>query len=116
MTKLVSDNPRVPSITATSRGTKNRHPKKTDEKEEPTTVKKLPSSKQKKIREAIQKSNMDLAIQVVNENENEDENVVKRIRESGAEMHDNLFLTDYKEFYTVIRDDRKISRASDGEI
>ena len=80
-----------------------------DEKEKPTTVKKLSISKKKKIREAIQKSNTDLAIKVVNEVENADENVVKRIRESGAEMHDNLLLTDYKEYW--INSQFKIKRS-----
>ena len=57
-------------------------------------MKKVPAAKKKKIKEEIRKNHMDLADRVLKEVENPDDNLVKRIRESGAEMHDDLLLKD----------------------
>ena len=51
------------------------------------------------IKQSIKEANTKLANRVINENEYASEAVIDRITEFGAEMHEDLFLSDHKEFH-----------------
>ena len=63
---------------------------------------KINLSQRKRIKEAITKFNHDLAERASNELENVDKRVIERIKSSGMEKHDDLSISDFKQYYEII--------------
>ena len=64
---------------------------------------KLKLSQRRRIKDAIIKFNHDMAERTVDEIEGLEKCVVDRIRASGPEMHDDLDISDYKQYYDCMR-------------
>ena len=62
---------------------------------------KLPQKQKKRIKDAIIQSNHDKAEELLDAHEFVDKQVVDRIRASGLEMHDDLNISDYKQYYEI---------------
>ena len=63
---------------------------------------KINLSQRRKIKEAITKFNHDLAERASNEIDDIEEHMMNRMKTSGMEMHDDLNISDFKQYYEIL--------------